>query len=238
MIRVVFAVCQYGMYVCFSRGVDFPTNYLLLIVNCLTTIIPPRRTELTLLSVFRRRKLSDQFEQEQFLALCFSVNPNSRWPSSCGVCRHLLDSQNEAEARIQTAHVFGDTLRGVCKALEPKSLADQISSEKSKDLPPGKFSWIAPFRGLDDEYVLNHQSLDGYLYLRFIKMLFVICFVGCCITFPILFPVNATAGGTGKEFDLLSFSNVPSNQKNRYYAHVFVSWIFFSKYKFGRLLLC
>jgi len=64
--------------------------------------------------------------------------------------------------------------------------------------------------------------------MRFIKMLAVICFVGCCITWPVLFPVNATAGGTGEEFDLLSFANIPSNQKNRYYAHVFVSWIFFS----------
>jgi hypothetical protein len=55
-----------------------------------------------------------------------------------------------------------------------------------------------------------------------------ICFVGCCITWPVLFPVNATAGGPGKQFDLLSFANVPKSQKNRYYAHVFIAWIFFS----------
>ncbi|PVH81758.1 DUF221-domain-containing protein [Cadophora sp. DSE1049] len=115
------------------------------------------------------------------------------------------------------------------RVYRPRTYLETLhEGEKSKDLPPGKFSWIKPFRGLDDEYVLNHQSLDGYLYLRFIKMLTVICFIGCCITWPVLFPVNATAGGTGKEFDLLSFANIPSTQKNRYYAHVFVSWIFFS----------
>ncbi|KAH7305072.1 hypothetical protein BKA65DRAFT_486125 [Rhexocercosporidium sp. MPI-PUGE-AT-0058] len=115
------------------------------------------------------------------------------------------------------------------RVYRPRTYLETLhEGEKSKDLPPGKFSWIAPFRGLDDEYVLNHQSLDGYLYLRFIKMLTVICFVGSCITWPVLFPVNATAGGTGQEFDMLSFANIPDNQHNRYYAHVFVAWNFFS----------
>ena len=44
---------------------------------------------------------------------------------------------------------------------------------------------------------------------------------------PVLFPVNATGGGGQKQLDLISFSNV-TNNKNRYYAHTFVAWIFFS----------
>lgn len=110
-----------------------------------------------------------------------------------------------------------------------KIRANTKSREQSRDLPESKFGWISSFRGLHDDYVLNHQSLDGYLYLRFMKMLAVICFVGCCLTFPILFPVNATGGGGQSQLDLLSFSNISSNNKNRYYAHVFVGWIFFSK---------
>lgn len=99
---------------------------------------------------------------------------------------------------------------------------------RTEDLPGGRFNWLNPFRTMPDEYVLNHQSLDGYLYLRFLKMLAVICFFGCCITWPVLFPVNATAGAGNKQFDLLSFSNITKDQKNRYYAHTFVAWIFFS----------
>ncbi|KAF4621917.1 hypothetical protein G7Y89_g14426 [Cudoniella acicularis] len=101
--------------------------------------------------------------------------------------------------------------------------------EKSRELPEGKFSWLSPFRQIPDEYVLNHQSLDGYLYLRFIKMLTVICFVGACLTFPVLFPVNATGHGGQTQFDILSFSNISNTGKNRYYAHVFIGWIFFSR---------
>ncbi|CAL3971199.1 unnamed protein product [Diplocarpon coronariae] len=115
------------------------------------------------------------------------------------------------------------------RVYRPRTYLETLyEGEKSQDLPQGKLNWLKPFRGLADEYVLNHQSLDGYLYLRFIKMLTFICFVGSCITFPILFPVNATADGGQSQFDLLSFSNIPKSGKNRYYAHVFVAWIFFS----------
>ncbi|KAK6579521.1 hypothetical protein PZA11_007757 [Diplocarpon coronariae] len=115
------------------------------------------------------------------------------------------------------------------RVYRPRTYLETLyEGEKSQDLPQGKLDWLKPFRGLADEYVLNHQSLDGYLYLRFIKMLTFICFVGSCITFPILFPVNATADGGQSQFDLLSFSNIPKSGKNRYYAHVFVAWIFFS----------
>jgi hypothetical protein len=95
-------------------------------------------------------------------------------------------------------------------------------------LPEGKFNWFGSFKSIPDEYILNHQSLDGYLYLRFLKMLTIICFVGACLNFPVLFPVNTTGGGGQQQLDILSFSNINQNGKNRYYAHVFIGWIFFS----------
>lgn len=100
--------------------------------------------------------------------------------------------------------------------------------EKTQALPDGKFNWVSPFKSIPDEFVLNHQSLDGYLYLRFLKMTTIICLVGCIITWPILFPVNATGHGGQKELDLLSFSNINKQGKNRYFAHTFLAWIFFS----------
>jgi hypothetical protein len=60
-------------------------------------------------------------------------------------------------------------------------------------------------------------------------MITIICLVGCVITWPILFPVNATGHGGQTELDLLSFSNINKQGKTRYYAHTFIAWIFFSK---------
>ncbi|KAI4717328.1 DUF221-domain-containing protein [Aureobasidium sp. EXF-10727] len=90
-----------------------------------------------------------------------------------------------------------------------------------------RFGWIKNFRGLSDDHILMHSSLDNYLFLRLFKILFTICLVGAIITWPILFPVNATGGAGNKQFDILSFSNVaiPSHT-NYYYAHAILAWVF------------
>jgi hypothetical protein len=59
-------------------------------------------------------------------------------------------------------------------------------------------------------------------------MALVICFVGCCITWPVLFPVNATGGGGQTQLNVLSYANIDqTNQYNRYYAHALVAWAYF-----------
>lgn len=104
--------------------------------------------------------------------------------------------------------------------------------ERSPDLPSGLLNWFGAFFKISDTYVLNHSSLDGYLFLRYLKIATAMCFVGCCITFPILFPVNATGGGGKQQLDLISFSNV--SKHNRYYAHVFVAWVYLGERSQGR----
>lgn len=80
---------------------------------------------------------------------------------------------------------------------------------------------------IPDTYVLNHQSLDAYLLLRYLKIATTITFVGCLITWPVLFPVNITSHGQQQQLNLLSMSNI--SEKNRYYAHTGVAWIFFGE---------
>ena len=43
---------------------------------------------------------------------------------------------------------------------------------------------------MPDHFVASHQSIDGYLLLRFLKVSIVISLVGCCITWPLLFSIN------------------------------------------------
>lgn len=75
---------------------------------------------------------------------------------------------------------------------------------------------------------MHHSSLDGYLFLRFLRVLCAICAFGCLITWPILLPIHATGGNGNSQLDLLSFSNVANPTK--YYANAVVALIFFSKY--------
>lgn len=57
-----------------------------------------------------------------------------------------------------------------------------------------------------------------------------ITFVGCIITWPILFPINATGGNGQQQLNILSFANVNTDVsagRNRLYAHAIIAWIFF-----------
>lgn len=65
-------------------------------------------------------------------------------------------------------------------------------SERTPQPSTSRFGWIADYRSIRDDYVLNHSSLDNYLFLRLFKILTAICFIGALITWPVLFPVYAT----------------------------------------------
>ncbi|KAI6875631.1 DUF221-domain-containing protein [Hortaea werneckii] len=100
---------------------------------------------------------------------------------------------------------------------------DEYSPKQS----PGAFGWAKEFRELADEFVLGHSSLENYLFLRYFKTLIVISFVGCLITWPVLFPVNATGNAPNTSgFDILSFSHISDGA--RYWAHSLIGVIFFS----------
>lgn len=100
-----------------------------------------------------------------------------------------------------------------------------IYSERTPSIPSNTFSWITAFWKIPDSYVLTHQSLDAYLFLRYLRICFVICFVSLLITWPILFPVNITGGKGLSQLEILSYSNVDiSTKKNYLYAHTFVGW--------------
>ncbi|KAJ4387182.1 phosphate metabolism protein 7 [Gnomoniopsis smithogilvyi] len=110
----------------------------------------------------------------------------------------------------------------------PRSYIGSLrETERTPALPNGLFNWLGSFWKIPDTYALQTQSLDAFLFLRFIRMTVIISFVGCCITWPILFPVNATGGGGQTQLDILSYSNVDqAAQINRYYAHALVAWVF------------
>lgn len=100
--------------------------------------------------------------------------------------------------------------------------------ERTPALKNGWFNWIKGFWQIPDVWALKSQSLDAYLFIRFLRVCGTICFVTLLITWPILFPVNATGGNGLGELDILSISNINTGStagRNRLYAHAFVAWI-------------
>ncbi|EGO58484.1 hypothetical protein NEUTE1DRAFT_82913 [Neurospora tetrasperma FGSC 2508] len=108
----------------------------------------------------------------------------------------------------------------------PRTIAQLREPEHpAQTLPNGWIDWVKPFWKIDDDYILNNCSLDGYLFLRFLKILSVICFAGLAISWPILLPINATGGNLQRQLDKLTMGNIKLPSK--YYAHVVVAWLFF-----------
>ncbi|PKS08842.1 hypothetical protein jhhlp_003451 [Lomentospora prolificans] len=102
--------------------------------------------------------------------------------------------------------------------------------ERTPSLPDGVFNWMWSFWKIPDSHALKTQSLDGYLFLRFLRVCTLICFVGLCMTWPTLFPINATGGGNARQLDILSISNINTGDvanRNRLFGHVLVAWIFY-----------
>lgn len=103
-------------------------------------------------------------------------------------------------------------------------------SERTPALPTGLFNWMGRFWKIPDAHALKYQSLDSYLFLRFLRICCTICFVGLCMTWPTLFPINATGGGGQQQLDILSISNIDTTNvanRNRLFGHVLVAWIFY-----------
>ncbi|EPQ64274.1 Bgt-5042 [Blumeria graminis f. sp. tritici] len=102
--------------------------------------------------------------------------------------------------------------------------------ERTESLPNGWFDWIAPFAKISDTCALQRQSLDAYLFLRFLKVTVLIMFVGVLITWPICLPVYATGGNGNVQLDMLSTSNIDAsgNGFHKYYASFFAACIYFT----------
>ncbi|CAG7947482.1 unnamed protein product [Penicillium salamii] len=109
----------------------------------------------------------------------------------------------------------------------PRSyLPDLHEHERSPELPSGWVNWLGTFLKIEDNHVLHHSSLDGYLFLRFLRVLAATCLTGCLITWPILLPLHATGGNGNTELDMLSFSNVAN--PHRYFANAIVACVYFT----------
>jgi len=108
----------------------------------------------------------------------------------------------------------------------PRTQSRTLNKESySPKLSNGLFGWVSELWKIPDTFVLQNQSIDAYLFLRFLKMEIVCCLVGACITFPVLFPINATGGAGQQQLDILSMSNVENPWK--FFAHAGCAWIFF-----------
>lgn len=109
---------------------------------------------------------------------------------------------------------------------EPKSIVSTVPERrKTEPLPAGRFSWVMPLTMQADTSLLSKAGLDGYFFLRYMKLMAVITLGGCVILWPILFPVYATGPAKLSGLDVISLSNI-AGSPGRFYGAVLMGWIF------------
>ncbi|KAF5124512.1 hypothetical protein DV495_003935 [Geotrichum candidum] len=110
---------------------------------------------------------------------------------------------------------------------QPRSTIDTIRPElRPRPLDAGVISWLKDLVTRREAEILQDAGLDGYFFLRFLRLIFLISVIGILFLFPILLPVNATASGDQTGFNMLSFTNTV-RFPSRYYAHVLMCWVFY-----------
>ncbi|EPY49670.1 DUF221 family protein [Schizosaccharomyces cryophilus OY26] len=110
----------------------------------------------------------------------------------------------------------------------------EVKTQPEEEIPEpaggGPFSWVLACFKYSETSLIRYAGIDAYFFLRYLFTFTFLCFLGCILVLPILLPVNATNGNGKSGFDIISFSNVKNH--NRFYAHVFLSWIFFGSVLF------
>ena len=136
------------------------------------------------------------------------------------------------QLRPKNKRVYQPRTLSDIKTMKPyERLTATSDFESDKKSASSYFSWVPMLLSKPHSFLIQHCSLDGYFFLRYVALMFIISFLGCLILLPILLPVNATNGSGLSGFSLLSMSNVTNHK--RFYAHIFLSWIFF-----GLILWC
>lgn len=107
----------------------------------------------------------------------------------------------------------------------PKSSFNLVPDDKKPEpLPKDPFRWIYILLTKPHSFIVQQCGLDGYFFLRYLYV-FGLTFVFGMLTWIILLPVNATNGAGNTGLDQLSISNII--HKRRYYAHAFMSWLYY-----------
>lgn len=108
---------------------------------------------------------------------------------------------------------------------EPKSyFAIGPENERTTPLSRSPIHWLLELVQKDPKFIINQTGIDGYLFIRYVFITSCTFLLGM-LTWIILLPVNASNGKQETGLNQLSISNVL--HPGRYYAHVFMSWLFY-----------
>ncbi|GME94922.1 unnamed protein product [Ambrosiozyma monospora] len=95
------------------------------------------------------------------------------------------------------------------RVYQPRSTVETVPKNlKADPQPKGAFAWFFDLLRKPDSYIIEKAGVDGYFFLRYLKVFTTVGIGAGVIVWPILFAVNATGGAGQSGFDIISYSNI------------------------------
>ncbi|KAJ2816456.1 phosphate metabolism protein 7, partial [Coemansia erecta] len=103
---------------------------------------------------------------------------------------------------------------------------------KEKRSPPISsriLAWVPAVLKVEDDAIIERVGLDTYMFLRYMRSMFVIFVVLSFLSLVTILPVNITGGAGATELNRLTIANVPS-ESTKLWVHIvffmlFVAWV-------------
>ncbi|KAJ2081651.1 phosphate metabolism protein 7 [Coemansia sp. RSA 988] len=100
---------------------------------------------------------------------------------------------------------------------------------RSPEIGNWPLAWISAAFKLREDKIIRRVGLDTYMFLRYMRSMFVIFLVLSCLSLVTILPVNIVSDGGARELNTLTIANVPA-ESTKLWVHivffmVFVAWV-------------
>ncbi|KAJ2528276.1 phosphate metabolism protein 7, partial [Coemansia sp. RSA 1937] len=101
--------------------------------------------------------------------------------------------------------------------------------KRSPSIGAQMLAWIPAVLKVDEDKIIKRVGLDTYMFLRYMRSMFVIFVVLSFLSLVTILPVNITGGAGATELNVLTIANVPS-ESTKLWVHIvffmlFVAWV-------------
>ncbi|KAJ2659623.1 phosphate metabolism protein 7 [Coemansia sp. RSA 1199] len=101
--------------------------------------------------------------------------------------------------------------------------------KRSPSIGAQVLAWIPAVLKVDEDKIIKRVGLDTYMFLRYMRSMFVIFVVLSFLSLVTILPVNITGGAGATELNILTIANVPS-ESTKLWVHIvffmlFVAWV-------------
>ncbi|KAG9079250.1 hypothetical protein FRC06_007862, partial [Ceratobasidium sp. 370] len=96
---------------------------------------------------------------------------------------------------------------------------------RQRPLGDGLFSWPLSIYKADHKDIQQHNGMDAYFYVRYLRMMVRIFLPIWLISWAVLLPVDAAGLNNKTGLDQFTFGNIPQDAQVRYAAHLILAWI-------------